>query len=65
MILDPIFNWDTTDNAALACHELDKEGKLRMHVYAAYQVFQAAGHDTMAEIEHAAELREKTKRPHV
>ena len=61
LILDPIINWDTTDNAALACHELETEGKLKMHVYAAYQVFQAEGHDTMAEIEHAAELREKTK----
>jgi predicted amidohydrolase YtcJ len=61
LILDPIINWDTTDNAAIACHELDMEGKLHMHVYAAYQVFQAEGHDTMAEIEHAAQLREKTK----
>lgn len=63
LILDPIINWDTTDNAAIACHELDMEGKLHMHVYAAYQVFQAEGHDPMAEIEHAAELREKTKGP--
>ena len=61
LILDPIINWDATDNAALACHELDLEGKLKMHVYAAYQVFQAEGHDTMAEIEHAAELRKKTR----
>ncbi len=61
LILDPIINWDSSDNAALACHELDTEGKLKMHVYAAYQVFQAEGHDTMAEIEHAAELRKKTK----
>ena len=61
IILDPIINWDTTDNAAEACHQLDVEGKLRMHIYGAYQVFQAEGHDTMAEIEHAAELRERTK----
>lgn len=61
LILDPIVNWDNTDNFPEACHQLDLEGKLRMHIYGAYQVFQAAGHDTMAEIEHAAELREKTR----
>ena len=61
LILDPIINWDSTDNTAEACHQLDVEGKLHMHIYAAYQVFQAEGHDTMAEIEHAAKLREKTK----
>lgn len=64
IVLDPIINWDNTDAAAEAFHELDVEGKLHMHVYAAYQVFQAEGHDTMAEIEHAAELRERTKGPH-
>ncbi len=63
LILDPIINWDSTDNAAEACHQLDLEGKLHMHIYAAYQVFQAQGHDTMAEIEHAAELRERTWGP--
>ena len=63
MILDPIINWDSTDNAAEACHQLDMEGKLHMHVFAAYQVFQAQGHDTMAEIEHAAELRDRTMGP--
>ncbi|MBR4400439.1 MAG: amidohydrolase [Synergistes sp.] len=63
LILDPIINWDSTDNAAEACHQLDMEGKLRMHIYAAYQVFQAEGHDTMAEIEHAAALRERTRGP--
>ena len=34
-----------------------------MHIFAAYQVFQAENHDPMAEIEHAAELRKKTKGP--
>ena len=63
LILDPIINWDSTDNAAEACHQLDMEGKLRMHVFAAYQVFQAQGHDTLAEIEHAAELRDRTMGP--
>ena len=63
LILDPIINWDSTDNAAEACHQLDVEGKLRMHIFAAYQVFQAQGHDTMAEIEHAAQLRERTMGP--
>jgi len=63
LILDPIINWDSTDNAAEACHQLDMEGKLRMHVFAAYQVFQAQGHDTMAEIEHAAQLRDRTMGP--
>jgi len=61
IFLDPIVNWDNTDNAAEAYHQLDVEGKLRMHVYGAYQVLQAEGHDTVAEIEHAAKLREKTK----
>lgn len=59
--LDPIVNWDNTDNFARACHELDVAGKLRMHIFGAHQVFQAEGHDTMAEIEHAARLREETK----
>lgn len=63
LILDPIINWDSTDNAAEACHQLDVEGKLRMHIFAAYQVFQAQGHDTMAEIEHAAQLRDRTMGP--
>ena len=63
LILDPIINWDSTDNAAEACHQLDVEGKLKMHVYAAYQVFQAKGHDTLVEIEHAAALRARTKGP--
>ncbi len=61
MFLDPIINWDSSDNAAEACHQLDVEGKLHMHIFAAYQVFQAQGHDPIAEIEHAAKLREKTK----
>ena len=61
IFLDPITNWDNTDNATEAYHQLDAEGKLKMHAYGAFQVLQAAGHDTMAEIEHAAELREKTK----
>ena len=63
LVLDPIINWDSTDNAAEACHQLDVEGRLKLHVYSAYQVFQAKGHDTMAEIEHAAELRARTKGP--
>ena len=63
LILDPIINWDSTDNAAEACHQLDMEGKLHMHIFAAYQVFQAQGHDTLAEIEHAAALRERTWGP--
>ena len=61
LFLDPIINWDGSDNAAEACHLLDVEGKLRMHIFAAYQVFQAQGHDPIAEIEHAAKLREKTR----
>ena len=61
LILDPIINWDSTDHSALAYHELDAEGKLKMHIFAAYQVFQAENHDPMAEIEYAAELRKKTK----
>ncbi len=63
LILDPIINWDSTDNAAEACHQLDLEGKLHMHIFAAYQVFQAQGHNTLAEIEHAAELRERSWGP--
>ena len=64
LVLDPIVNWDNTDNFPEACRQLDAEGKLRRHVLGAYQVFQAEGHDTMAEIEHAAELRERTRGPH-
>ena len=61
LILEPIINWDSSDNAAEACHQLDIEGKLHMHIYAAYQVFQSDSHDPIAEIEHAAKLRERTK----
>ncbi len=63
IFMDAIINWDYTDNEVLALHELDKEGKLKMHAFGAYQVFQAAGHDTIAEVEHAAELRARTKGP--
>ena len=63
IFMDAIINWDYTDNEVLALHELDKEGKLKMHAYGAYQVFQAEGHDTIAEVEHAAALRERTKGP--
>ncbi|WP_049962511.1 amidohydrolase [Oribacterium sp. FC2011] len=61
LVLDPIVNWDNTDNFAEACHQLDVEGKLRMHIYGAHQVFQAEGHDPIKEIEHAAEVRKRTK----
>ena len=63
MFLDPILNNDGTDNATEAYHQLDVEGKLHMHAFGAYQVFQAAGHDPLAEIEYAAKLRERTKGP--
>ena len=61
MFMDAIINWDYTDNEVEALHQLDAEGKLKMHAYGAYQVFQAEGHDTIAEVEHAAALREQTK----
>ena len=64
LVLDPIVNWDNTDNFPEACRQLDAEGKLLMHIYGAYQVFQVEGRDTMAEIEHAAALRERTRGPH-
>ena len=32
IFLDPILNWDNTDNATEAYHQLDVEGKLKMHV---------------------------------
>ena len=37
---------------------MQKKGKLKMHAYGAYQVFQAEGHDTIAEVEHAAAAEE-------
>lgn len=61
IFMDAIINWDYTDNEVEALHQLDAEGKLKMHAFGAYQVFQAAGHDTIAEVEHAAALRERTK----
>ena len=61
LVMDPIVNWDGTDTFVEACHHLDVEGRLRIHVFGAYQVFQAEGHVTMAEIEHAAELRERSR----
>ena len=63
MFMDAIINWDYTDNEVEALHQLDAEGKLKMHAFGAYQVFQAAGHDTIAEVEHAAALRARTKGP--
>ena len=63
LVLDPIVNWDNTDNFTEACHRLDLEGKLKMHIFGAHQVFQSEGHDPIAEIEHAAKLRERTKGP--
>ena len=61
IVFDPFINFDATNNAAEAYHQLDVEGKLHMHCYGAFQVLQAEGHDPIAEIEHAAELRKKTK----
>ncbi len=61
IFFDPILNNDGTDNATEAYHQLDIEGKLHMHAFGGYQVFQAAGHDPIAEIEYAARLRERTK----
>ena len=61
LFFDPILNNDGTDNATEAYHQLDVEGKLHMHAYGGYQVFQAAGHDPIAEIGYAAKLRERTR----
>ncbi|MBQ9308369.1 MAG: amidohydrolase family protein [Clostridia bacterium] len=63
MFMEAIINWDYTDNEVEALHQLDAEGKLKMHAFGAYQVFQAEGHDTIAEVEHAAALRARTKGP--
>ena len=35
LVLDPIVNWDNTDNFPEACRQLDAEGKLLMHIYGA------------------------------
>ena len=61
LVLDPIVNWDNTDSFTEACRRLDEAGKLKMHIFGAYQVFQSEGHDPIAEIEHAAALRERTR----
>ena len=60
MLYDPMVNLDYgSENVMQAYHQLDKEGKLKLHVHGGYQVF--ADKNPVADVEHAAELRKKYK----
>lgn len=60
MTFDPMVNLDYgSENVMAAYNQLDAEGKLKMHVHGGYQVF--ADKNPVADVEHAAKLREKYK----
>lgn len=60
MTFDPMVNMDYGwENLMKAYHQLDQEGKLKMHIHGGYQVF--GDKNPVADIEHAMELRKKYK----
>ena len=59
-IFDPMVNLDYGwENVMEAYHQLDAEGKLKLHVHGGYQVF--VDKNPVADVEHAAKLRDKFK----
>ena len=57
---DPMVNYDYgSENVMEAYHQLDAENKLKLRVHGGYQVF--VDKNPVADIEHAAKLREKFK----
>lgn len=60
MTFDPMVNLDYgSENVMAAYHQLDVEGKLKIHVHGGYQVF--GDKNPVADVEHAKTLREKFK----
>ncbi len=60
MTFDPMVNYDYgSENVMEAYHRLDVEGKLKLRVHGGYQVF--VDKNPVADVVHAAELREKFK----
>ena len=60
MLFDPMVNYDYgSENVMEAYHQLDLEGKLKLRVHGGYQVF--VDKNPVADVEHAAKLREKFK----
>ena len=58
MLYDPMVNLDYgSENVMQAYHQLDAEGKLKLHMHGGYQVF--ADKNPVADIEHAVALRKK------
>ena len=59
-IFDPMVNLDYGwENVMEAYHQLDAEGKLKLHVHGGYQVF--VDKNPVADVEHVAKLRDKFK----
>ncbi|MBE8951393.1 MAG: amidohydrolase family protein [Quinella sp. 3Q1] len=59
-IFDPMVNLDYGwENVMEAYHQLDVEGKLKLRMHGGYQVF--VDKNPVADVEHAAKLREKFK----
>ena len=60
MTFDPMVNMDYGyENVMEAYHQLDAEGKLKLHVHGGYQVF--VDRNPLPDVEHAVKLREKFK----
>ena len=58
MTFDPMVNMDYGwENLMEAYHQLDREGKLKMHIHGGYQVF--GDKEPLKDIEHAIELQKK------
>lgn len=58
MLFDPMVNMDYGyENVMEAYHQLDKEGKLKIHVHGGYQVF--GDKNPVKNVEHAIELQKK------
>lgn len=63
MLYDPMVNLDYgSENVMQAYHQLDKEGKLKLHIHGGYQVF--ADKNPVADVEHAVELAKKYNGKH-
>lgn len=60
MTFDPMVNYDYgSENVMEAYHQLDAEGKLKIHVHGGYQVF--VDKNPVTDVEHAIKLRDKFK----
>lgn len=63
MTFDPMVNMDYGwENLMKAYHQLDQEGKLKMHIHGGYQVF--GDKNPVKDVEHAIELQKKYNGKH-